>query len=152
MEWEADGLASWHLMKWSEQQENCLEVWTPSVLLFGPQQYKKGIIWNFSSSGYAPTKLHLHLWSGKWSAACLPCQQNQTLLHVLNNCPVARDQECYNTHHDATLQLLPIHHSNWSQGWLPVVEKWGKAPVLSWTHSMLWDELWRGSAKEMGKV
>ena len=34
------------------------------------------------------------------------CQNNQTLLHVLNNCPVARDLRRYNARHDAVLSVL----------------------------------------------
>jgi len=34
------------------------------------------------------------------------CQQNQTLLHVLNNCPVSRDLRQYNNRHDAVLRVI----------------------------------------------
>ena len=51
-----------------------------------------------------PRNSNLHLWHKKQDSACPLCSQNQSLLHVLNNCAVARDLRRYNHRHDAILQ------------------------------------------------
>ena len=53
-----------------------------------------------------PHNANLHLWHKKQDSACLLCSQNQSLLHVLNNCAVARDLGRYNHRHDAILQEI----------------------------------------------
>ena len=47
----------------------------------------------------------LPAWATHWSF-CPLCHQHQSLLHVLNNCEVARDLRRYNVRHDAVLQEI----------------------------------------------
>ena len=49
---------------------------------------------------------NLFCWKKKESPACMLCQKNQGLLHILNKCPVARDLRHYNARHDAVLSVL----------------------------------------------
>ena len=53
-----------------------------------------------------PHNSNLFLWKKKESPACTLCKKNQTLLHVLNNCSVARDLRRYNARHDAVLGVI----------------------------------------------
>ena len=53
-----------------------------------------------------PHNANLHLWQKKSSSACHLCGNNQSLLHVLNNCSVARDLRRYNIRHDLVLQEI----------------------------------------------
>ena len=53
-----------------------------------------------------PHNANLHLWKKRNDPSCLLCQENQSLLHVLNNCPVARDARRYNQWHDSILQVI----------------------------------------------
>ena len=53
-----------------------------------------------------PHKSNLHLWRKKPSSECPLRSERQTLLHVLNHCPVALKKRKYNHHHDAILNLL----------------------------------------------
>ena len=51
-----------------------------------------------------PHNANLHLWHKRGDPTCPLCTQNQTLLHILNNCPTARNLRRYNARHDAVLQ------------------------------------------------
>ena len=53
-----------------------------------------------------PHNANLHLWKKLPTPNCPLCSQRQTLLHVLNNCPVALQNRLYNQRHDAVLKLL----------------------------------------------
>ena len=53
-----------------------------------------------------PHNSNLHLWRKKPSPDCPLCSERQTLLHVLNHCPVALKKRRYNPRHDAILNLL----------------------------------------------
>jgi hypothetical protein len=52
-----------------------------------------------------PHNHNLHLWK-KSSPACTLCGENQTLLHVLNNCCSAMNLCRYNDRHDLVLQEI----------------------------------------------
>ena len=54
-----------------------------------------------------PTNANLHLWGKKASDACSLCHgSRQTLVHVLNNCPVTMDLRRYSIRHDAVLEVI----------------------------------------------
>jgi len=53
-----------------------------------------------------PNNVNLQLWKKKDKAACPLCGKRQSLLHVLNNCKVARDLRYYNQGYDAVLKRL----------------------------------------------
>ena len=53
-----------------------------------------------------PHNANLHLWRKVPSPNCPLCSSRQTLLHVLNNCPVALQNRRYNHRHDAVLEKL----------------------------------------------
>ena len=53
-----------------------------------------------------PHNANLHLWKKLPTPNCPLCSNRQTLLHVLNNCPVALQNRRYNQRHDAVLKQL----------------------------------------------
>ena len=53
-----------------------------------------------------PHNANLHLWRKRNDPACPLCNKNQSLLHVLNNCMVARDLRRYNVRHDGVLKEI----------------------------------------------
>ena len=53
-----------------------------------------------------PHNANLQLWKKKENAACPLCGERQSLLHILNNCKVARNLRRYNQRHDAVLQEI----------------------------------------------
>ena len=53
-----------------------------------------------------PHNVNLHLWKKKENSTCPLCGEQQTLIHVLNCCSVARDMRRYNSRHDGVLQVI----------------------------------------------
>ena len=53
-----------------------------------------------------PHNANLYLWKKRKDPSCPLCHKNQSLLHVLNNCSVARDSRRYNVRHDAILSTI----------------------------------------------
>ena len=54
-----------------------------------------------------PTNANLHKWGKKPTAACHLCRgARQTLLHVLNNCPMAMELRRYSMRHDTVLEII----------------------------------------------
>ena len=53
-----------------------------------------------------PHNVNLHMWKKRDSPTCPLCGEKQNLLHILNNCSVARDLRCYNHRHDAVLREI----------------------------------------------
>ena len=53
-----------------------------------------------------PHNANLHCWKKRSDSTCPLCGANQSLLHILNNCPVARDARRYNARHDAVLGVI----------------------------------------------
>ena len=51
-------------------------------------------------------EIHLHPWKKRQDPACPLCDNNQSLLHVLNNCPVTRELRRYNVRHDVVLKEI----------------------------------------------
>ena len=60
-----------------------------------------------ASSNTLPTNANLHTWGKKKCDICCLCQIHcQSLLHVLNNCPVAMYLRRYSKRHDEVLEVL----------------------------------------------
>ena len=53
-----------------------------------------------------PHNANLHLWKKKKDDKCLLCGERQTLIHVLNTCPVSLTTRRFNTRHDAILERI----------------------------------------------
>ena len=53
-----------------------------------------------------PHNVNLHLWKKRNDPSCPLCHEKQSLLHILNNCSVARDACRYNHRHDSVLQVI----------------------------------------------
>ena len=53
-----------------------------------------------------PTNSNLHRWGKKSYDTCPLCSSHQSLLHILNNCPIAMDLCCYSRRHDEVLLLI----------------------------------------------
>lgn len=51
-----------------------------------------------------PHNQNLHLWKKKASSLCPLCHQNQSLLHVLNSCPIALQLRRFSLRHDNVLR------------------------------------------------
>ena len=81
----------------------CAKVWATVVKSLPEEQMKFAL--NATVDTF-PHNTNLHLWCKKSSPACHLCGNNQSLLHVLNNCSVARDAHRYNTRHDLVLQEI----------------------------------------------
>ena len=53
-----------------------------------------------------PTNSNLHQWGKKSYDTCPLCSSHQSLLHILNNCPIAMDLHRYSRRHDEVLLLV----------------------------------------------
>ena len=53
-----------------------------------------------------PTADNLSRWGKKLNTRCLLCGNHETLLHILNNCKRALEQERYNFRHDSILKYI----------------------------------------------
>ena len=79
------------------------KLWGQALLQLSDDQMK------FALNGALDTLPHnanLHLWKKKEHEKCLLCGERQTLIHVLNACPVSLHQRRYNRRHDAVLELI----------------------------------------------
>ena len=81
----------------------CAAIWTSAVQSLPEEQMKFALN---AAVDMLPHNSNLHLWNKKGIPTCPLSQQNQTLLHVLNNCPVSRDLRRYNNCHDAVLRVI----------------------------------------------
>ena len=80
-----------------------IEIWAKVVQALPPDEQR------FSLNATVDTLPHnsnLYLWKKKPSSDCPLCGEAQTLVHVLNCCPVARDLRRYNHRHDAVLKVI----------------------------------------------
>ena len=59
-----------------------------------------------------PHNANLHLWWKRNDDVCPLCGNRQTLIHVLNICPVALQSRRYNHRHDAVLRKIVATVSN----------------------------------------
>ena len=81
----------------------CASVWSETVQSLSDEQMR------FSLNAAVDTLPHnanLYLWKKRDNPSCPLCSQYQSLLYVLNNCPVARDLRRYNHRHDSVSQLV----------------------------------------------
>ena len=80
-----------------------IDIWAKVVQALPPDEQR------FSLNATVDTLPHnsnLYLWKKKPSSDCPLCGEAQTLVHVLNCCPVAQDLRRYNHRHDAVLKVI----------------------------------------------
>ena len=80
------------------------EVWSKALLL--PRDEERKFALN-SALDTLPHNANLHLWRKRGDNICPLCGEQQTLIYVLNMCPVALTTRRYNHRHDALLELQP---------------------------------------------
>ena len=83
--------------------EECASVWAVVVKALPEEQMKFALN---AALDVLPHNHNLHLWKKKSSPACPLCGENQSLLHVLNNCCLAMKLRRYNDRHDLVLQEI----------------------------------------------
>ena len=81
----------------------CALVWSTVVQSLPEEQMKFSLN---AAVDVLPHNANLHLWKKRKDPACPLCDNNQSLLHVLNNCAVARDLRRYNVRHDGVLKEI----------------------------------------------
>ena len=62
-----------------------------------------------------PHNANLHLWKKRGDDSCSLCGDRQTLIHVLNICPVALKARRFNVRHDAVLEIITATTSTFLQ-------------------------------------
>ena len=85
--------------------EDAANVWANTIWSL------KSSIFKFALNAFQdvlPHNKNLHLWKKKPSPACPLCQEVQSLVLVLNNCPVALKLRRYNYQHDLVLKEIYI--------------------------------------------
>ena len=82
---------------------SCAPVWSRVVQTLPEEQMKFSLN---AAVGVLPHNVNPHLWKKRNDAFCPLCHEKQSLLHILNNCSVARDARRYNQQHDLLLQLI----------------------------------------------
>ena len=108
---DADNEARVNSLLTQEKQGNMLrlsspdaiDIWAGVVQSLPPDQQK--FILN-GTTDTLPHNANLHLWQKRSSPDCPLCGERQSLIHVLNCCPVAREFRRYNTRHDAVLGVI----------------------------------------------
>ena len=80
-----------------------VSIWAKVVQALPPDQLR--FILN-ATVDTLPHNSNLYLWKKKPQATCPLCGEQQTLIHVLNCCHVARDLRRYNQRHDAALKIV----------------------------------------------
>ena len=85
---------------------NAAALWARSVGKLPPEPLRFALNATVES---LPTNSNLHKWGKRASASCILCQGNQqSLLHILNGCPVAMSLRRYAERHDNVLQILSL--------------------------------------------
>ena len=79
------------------------EVWGRALVKLSDDQRKFALN---SALDTLPHNANLHLWKKRGDANCTLCGERQTLIHVLNNCPMALRARRYNSRHDAVLERI----------------------------------------------
>ena len=82
---------------------SCAPIWSRGVLALPDNQLKFAIN---AAVDVLPHNANLYLWKKRKDPSCPLCHENQSLLHVLNNCSVARDSRRYNVRHDSILGAI----------------------------------------------
>ena len=78
-------------------------VWA-SVLVHLPDELMKFAL--NSAVDTLPHNANLYLWKKRGDDRCSLCGDRQTLIHVLNICPVALKARRFNLRHDAVLEII----------------------------------------------
>ena len=78
-------------------------IWSRAVLALPEDQLKFAIN---AAVDVLPHNSNLYLWRKRKDSSCPLCHENQSLLHVLNNCSVARNYRRYNVRHDSILSVI----------------------------------------------
>ena len=79
------------------------QIWSSAVLALPDEQMKFALN---AAVDVLPHNLNLHRRKKRNDPSCPLFHSNQSLLHVLNNCPVARNARRYNHHHDLILEAI----------------------------------------------
>ena len=80
------------------------ELWVRAVRGLPPETMKFALN---ASLNTLPTNANLHMWGKKPTNICPLCQESrQSLVHILNNCPVALELRRYSKRHDTVLQVI----------------------------------------------
>ena len=79
------------------------EIWGESLMCL-PDDVRKFAL--NSAMDTLPHNANLYLWKKRGDNTCPLCGERQTLIHVLNACPVALGAQRYNTRHDAILEVI----------------------------------------------
>jgi hypothetical protein len=82
---------------------SCAPIWSRAVLALPEDQLKFAIN---AAVDVLPHNSNLYLWRKRKDSSCPLCHENQSLLHVLNNCSVARNYRRYNVRHDSILSVI----------------------------------------------
>ena len=80
-------------------------VWSTAVLSLLDEQMKFALN---SAADVLPHNENLHQWKKRKDPSCPLCGANQSLLHILNNCSIARNAQRYNSRHDAVLSVIKL--------------------------------------------
>lgn len=84
-----------------------------SVLVHLPDEQMKFAL--NSAVDTLPHNANLHLWKKRGDDNCPLCGDRQTLIHVLNMCPVALNARRFNYRHDAVLEIIAVTISSFLQ-------------------------------------
>ena len=85
-------------------RENSPELWVRAVQGLPPEPMKFALN---ASLDILPTNGNLYKWGKKTYYTCpLCCESRQSLVHILNNCPMAMTLRRYSRRHDEVLQVL----------------------------------------------
>ena len=83
---------------------NARELWVTAVQRLPSEAMKFALN---ASLETLPTNSNLHMWGKRSNGSCALCsEQRQSLLHVLNMCPVAMEFRRYSRRHDEVLKVL----------------------------------------------
>ena len=82
---------------------SCAPIWSRVVQALPEEQLKFAIN---AAVDVLPHNANLYFWKKRKDPSCPLCHENQTLLHILNNCCVARDARRYNLRHDSILSVI----------------------------------------------
>ena len=82
---------------------SCAPIWSRVIRSLPEEQLKLAIN---AAVDVLPDNANLCLWKKRENPSFLLCHENQSLLHVLNNCRVARDARRYNVRHDLILNAI----------------------------------------------
>ena len=91
------------------------EIWSRVVLRLSDKVLKFAID---AVQNTLPHNVNLKCWNKSESDLCPLCGNRQTLLHVLNNCPVALKSDRYTWRHNSVLKAISGHISTGlKHGW-----------------------------------